>query len=285
MDAGRYQRRWLKYLDGYEKRARTIVRKAFRDAVLNIDFSSLTPATYPASITAGIVLSDISSGFVDLYFSIGVVHGRRVGRGINADLKNFLPGFFDQEFRRELGNWLIKNNVDSQIITVRSNLIQHLIEFIALRLERGAQMQTIISDIQKYVLGRSFYDWQIERIVRTEVISAANYGASIAAGSAGTKMKKVWISARDPRTRRISKGDSFDHWEMHLKESPANEPFGVPTRGGGTENMQFPGDPKGSAGNRINCRCTVAYVPVRDAMGNLIFTRPERDRPKPGLQL
>ena len=30
------------------------------------------------------------------------------------------------------------------------------------------------------------------------------------------------------------------------------------------------GDPKGSAGNVINCRCSVAVVPKRDDNGNLV---------------
>ena len=36
------------------------------------------------------------------------------------------------------------------------------------------------------------------------------------------------------------------------------------------EKMMFPGDIKGSAGNVINCRCTVAQIPKRDSKGRLI---------------
>ena len=34
--------------------------------------------------------------------------------------------------------------------------------------------------------------------------------------------------------------------------------------------MMYPGDPNGSAGNVCNCRCTVAFVPMRDANGRAI---------------
>jgi hypothetical protein len=33
----------------------------------------------------------------------------------------------------------------------------------------------------------------------------------------------------------------------------------------------MPGDPKAPKGFLINCRCTVAYVPSRDANGRLIM--------------
>jgi hypothetical protein len=32
----------------------------------------------------------------------------------------------------------------------------------------------------------------------------------------------------------------------------------------------FPGDPKGSAGNVVNCRCSVAQVVRRDKDGNIM---------------
>ena len=38
------------------------------------------------------------------------------------------------------------------------------------------------------------------------------------------------------------------------------------------EMLSFPGDPKGRAGNVVNCRCTVAIVPKRDSQGNLVRT-------------
>ena len=79
-------------------------------------------------------------------------------------------------------------------------------------------------------------------------------------------MDKVWVSSIDNRTRRRPE-DEFDHVEMNGVRVPLSEPFIV-----GGEEMMFPGDPKGSAGNTINCRCTVAQVVRRDSLGNIIFT-------------
>ena len=38
------------------------------------------------------------------------------------------------------------------------------------------------------------------------------------------------------------------------------------------DELAYPGDPKGRAGNVINCRCTVGIIPKRDASGSLIRT-------------
>jgi hypothetical protein len=52
----------------------------------------------------------------------------------------------------------------------------------------------------------------------------------------------------------------YDHVEMDGEQVEKNEPFMTPTTRG-KEALDYPGDPKGSAGNVINCRCTVAFIP------------------------
>jgi uncharacterized protein with gpF-like domain len=67
-------------------------------------------------------------------------------------------------------------------------------------------------------------------------------------------MRKEWVSAQDERTR-TSPPDEFDHIEADGQVVDMNEAFTV-----GGEQMMFPGDPGGSAGNIINCRCAVVYL-------------------------
>ena len=77
-------------------------------------------------------------------------------------------------------------------------------------------------------------------------------------------MDKVWISALDARTRQAP-DSKFDHYDMNQKRVPLDKPFNV-----SGEKLMFPGDPKGSGGNVINCRCSVAQVVRRDKDGNII---------------
>jgi uncharacterized protein with gpF-like domain len=64
-------------------------------------------------------------------------------------------------------------------------------------------------------------------------------------------LRKRWLSARDRRTRR-NPPDDYDHVEADGQERALDEPFLV-----SGELLDHPGDPSGSAGNVINCRCAV----------------------------
>jgi hypothetical protein len=52
---------------------------------------------------------------------------------------------------------------------------------------------------------------------------------------------------------------------------PLDEPFQSFDKLGRVVLADMPGDPKAPKGFLINCRCTVAYVPSRDANGRLIM--------------
>lgn len=90
-----------------------------------------------------------------------------------------------------------------------------------------------------------------ERISRTEIVGASNKGQLLGAQSLGYNMTKTWLPAFDSRTRTFEKGP-FNH--------AINETVGIYDDFQDTgEPMQHPGDPKGSAGNVINCRCSQTF--------------------------
>ena len=86
-------------------------------------------------------------------------------------------------------------------------------------------------------------------IVRTETMRASN-AASMATFGVWGVPKKEWLATGDNRVRPTHKSASGQ--TVGITES-----FDV----GGSE-MRFPGDPRGSAKETINCRCTV--LPVWD---------------------
>ena len=96
--------------------------------------------------------------------------------------------------------------------------------------------------------------YRSEMIARTEIISASNAGSFKGAESTGLPLDKIWISARDARTRD-------DHFDSHGQRRDMGQPFNV-----GGEALRFPGDPRGSAGNVINCRCVPGYVPKNETI-------------------
>jgi len=89
--------------------------------------------------------------------------------------------------------------------------------------------------------------YRAERIARTETHTAAVGGMTEAMETTGLTYTKEWAAALDSRTR-----DS--HQAANGQEVAQDKPFIVDG-----EELMFPGDPNGSAGNIINCRCVVFY--------------------------
>lgn len=93
-----------------------------------------------------------------------------------------------------------------------------------------------------------------EAIARTEVIGASNGGTLEAWRQSDVVTGKEWLSALDDRTRTPAQGDEFDHVGAHGERVGLDEMF---VRTG--EAIEFPGG-DGSAGNVINCRCTMLAI-------------------------
>lgn len=87
-------------------------------------------------------------------------------------------------------------------------------------------------------------------IARTEVISAYNGSATLAAASLPPDVVagREWIATRDGRTRPA-------HAAADGQVVPIDAAFTV-----GGDALLYPGDPNGQAANTIQCRCTVAFL-------------------------
>lgn len=273
MSRQEFRRRWLINHKKYEKRGLAIFRKRFRESASKIPFESLNLNNYELLITLNILEQDVRQAYFDLHLETGIRNGKKIGRAINKEIrqqkayhiKDFEPGPFENQYRQFLSQWLI-NNAGTRITSVKDELIEYLIKFIADGVESGKDIRTISRELQKHVLGRSFYRWQIERIVRTETTAAANLGAIQAGESSGIVWEKEWISSNDSRTRRRPQ-DEYDHLRLDGVRVPKDGFFeDVDAR------LQFPGDPSAPAGAVINCRCAVSVVPKRNADGEIVFT-------------
>ena len=121
-----------------------------------------------------------------------------------------------------------------------------------------------IPDMQKAI--EDLFDimepYRSERIARTEVIRASNAGSVDLYQEWGVK-RHEWLSSQDSRTRGNDPKDEFDHVAMHGVVVDIGTPFMVPGQDG-DEALMFPGDPAGSAGNTIECRCTT--LPIVEGM-------------------
>jgi len=104
-------------------------------------------------------------------------------------------------------------------------------------------------------------------IVRTETHSASMYGGLAAAKQSRVPLKKVWKSVEDYRTRNFADEDQFSHRLMNGVAVDIDDVFLVPSKNGVKEPLAYPGDPSGSAGNIIMCRCAMTYRRVGSLSG------------------
>lgn len=95
-----------------------------------------------------------------------------------------------------------------------------------------------------------------QTIAATEVCAASNWGSQQAASQSGLTLTKEWVATNDGHTR-------VAHAEANGQVVPMNQPFNV-----GGEDLDYPGDPNGSAENVINCRCTQVYQSVTADTGD-----------------
>ena len=95
-------------------------------------------------------------------------------------------------------------------------------------------------------------DGEARRIARTETSAAYGKGRSTAMQSAGVQYKQ-WLTSGNDNVRPY-------HAEANGQIVPIDEPFIV-----GGEELQYPGDEAGSAGNVIECHCVSIAVAAPDA--------------------
>ena len=96
-------------------------------------------------------------------------------------------------------------------------------------------------------------------IARTEAHGSSQFAQMRTAQQSTRPLVKQWNSVEDARTRSFIDEDQYDHRVMDERRVALEEPFMVPTILGGSEPLMYPGDPNGSAGNVINCRCSVTF--------------------------
>ncbi len=269
MNRNVYRKTWLKLHRSYQKKIYRIFIREVKRIAKGIPLDNLNADSYEALIRLNIPKDAFYKAYFDSYLIVGLLHGKRVGHGINRDMKRFVVDIFANEYRRTLAQWLLENG-GKRIESVSESLAEHLIKVIAEGIEEGKDMRTIIKEIQKLVRSRPFYRWQAARIARTEATSAANHAASIAGKGSGIVLEKEWISSNDKRTRRDPGDkypDRFDHIEVDGDKVPEEGMFNVQGN-----KLLYPGDlVNGHPSNTINCRCALALVPKRDEDGRLIF--------------
>ena len=264
----KYRERYLRWHKSYEKRAKTEVNKAFKSWLGKIEWDAMTEGNYGLLLDEAITEDEMSEAYFNIYYNIGLKHAKRVGKEINARLKDFTLVAFLTLFELNIRTFFIQQGL-FRITTVRNTFFEGIEDLIKAGLDEGKSMRIVASEIEPLVNNSDFTRWMAERIARTEATAASNYATIQAGNVAGYKMNKEWISAQDARTRRKPKAH-YDHYTQNGIVVGIHEPFIMRGKGLEQDSLLYPGDPNGQAGNVINCRCTVAVIPERTKDGDLI---------------
>ena len=273
MTRDKYRKAWLRAHKSYERKAYSILRKYFRGEALKIPYSFLDKDNYKQTIVNNVQIGSIYDAYFEIYKIIGTVHGERIGKGINRDIKDFNPFTFQSAYQRSLFNWILEN-IGYRIVSVRKEFIKYIQSLVAEAFSDGLTQRQLAAQIHKLIGRRDFYRWEALRIARTETGLAANRASVIAGETSGIVLDKLWISIPDNRTRPApGKITEFNHRVMDGVKVPQDGFFDVQG-----EFLSYPSaattktGAKSSGANVINCRCTAALIPRRDANGRIMRT-------------
>lgn len=257
-----WRRNWKRYLKAYDARAYRILKPVFNKWGKKIDFDSMNEENYSLLIDIAVRSEDLVPAYEELYRQIGLIHGRRVGKALNKQAEKMFVYDDFQRFYNEVISVFIGQYGSERIVSVTETYKETIKKMLSTRVADDMTVSEAAKEIERIVNKNTFYRWQAERIARTESIAAANYGASKAGENSGYVTESVWLSSLDSRTRT----SPYDHASMNGRVVQEGERFNV-----SGDSLAFPGDPSGSAGNVIQCRCALAVRPKRDSNGDLIF--------------
>lgn len=217
-----------------------------------------------------LVIDGLGKIIRDLYVQVGLWSGNRTIRGLRKDVKEKKAGFgFDENWTREIINFFRTYLLTKAVIPISADTRKQIMDV----LEKGFTKGWSIDQMATSLRSPELILWRARMIARTEISKAQFYGTELGKRDSGYQTVTEWISVNDTRTRH-------SHKLMDGKKVKEGDKFKVPRYRGkvliGYDLMNGPGDPDASAGNVINCRCTVAVRAARDKKGRII-PRPSGD--------
>lgn len=136
--------------------------------------------------------------------------------------------------------------VENRITKINSTTYEYIKAIIRNAYEDGETVASVATRIEALFDG--FTRERAETVARTETNGIVNAGAEESYRQSGVVERKGWLATQDPVTRDA-------HSEADGQIVGLNDSFLVDG-----EYLRYPGDPAGSAGNVINCRCAVEPV-------------------------
>ena len=161
-------------------------------------------------------------------------------------LGRFFSKDFDDDFEKQLSEF-IDYNTGVWVADIDETTRKRLAKVIDNSYNEGLSVEATGVALRNTVIGMGVY--RANLISRTEVHRVAGFANEAVAENMNIDgTVKEWVAIQDARTR-------LSHSIAAGQRVPLESDFVV-----GGERLKYPGDPKGSAGNTINCRCASIYI-------------------------
>lgn len=226
------------------------INRAFRTqletvmSAVNESGAGAVLATLPSFIDK----EQLTGAFIDIYSRVGSDFAEQVFEG----MKSALPQIERKDMAGVRDHWrdhmdaFVRTKAGKRITQINKTTLERVRDTLTQAHNEGLGIDEIARSMSQ---STAFSTARSRTIARTEIVSASNEGNLMGARETGLELKKMWIATPDERTRQA-------HWDADGGETELNGKFIVDG-----EQMDYPGDVNGSAGNVINCRCAVSFIP------------------------
>lgn len=183
------------------------------------------------------------------------------------DITDTIAQFFAPEnqeqlkvFWETLMNTYLNTYLVTRVFEVSKTTARQIVATIEQQRQRGLTNEEIRKYLEKEARRQQI---RANTIARTEATNAMNKAQVLALNSSGRQWEKSWRSQKDDRVRP-GHVDADNHYHSSTEFIDVNELFDVPLYEKGVrtvEQLAFPGDITNgaSAGNVINCRCSLIF--------------------------
>jgi uncharacterized protein with gpF-like domain len=217
-----------------------------------------------SNLDMNIPMDKLGATIKNIYIDAGSVFGGKSYQVVKkqGEQKSLMPIGYNEQLINDIIQYYNLYILSKAVVPISETTKEYVLQRLIEAQQNGDSIQDVVDSLENTDITRA----RARLIARTETNKSANWAAVWGAKKTGYQTNKIWISARDNRTRRIPRNE-FDHLQMNGQTVDMNEPFKVPNRSGGYQDMMQPGDPNGSAADVCRCRCTVGFKVLRDHAG------------------
>ena len=162
--------------------------------------------------------------------------------------------FIEEEDRLKL----LRDRGKASFQSINETTTNEVMKVVLNGLKEGQSIPEVIEQIQSYFTDKAAI--RARRIARTETLTALSIGqASMmrTVAKAVPDLKKIWSTMVDELVRGTNPSDSANHVALHAETKNHDEEF--------SNGLMYPRDPRGSAQECVNCRCTMIPIFSQDA--------------------